>query len=97
MGKTLARDVGVGFDSVGRTEAVRREAARDADEELGCLIDGFPLLSLGFGEKDRAYCFLVALRFGWAISFCSASKTRAARAALNDFRLRWPFLSRQSA
>jgi hypothetical protein len=97
MGKTLAGDVGVRFDGMGGAELTRREVARNTDKELGRLVDGFALLPLGFGEKDGAYGFLVALRFGCAISFCSLSNTRAALAVLNDFRLRCPARLRQSA
>jgi hypothetical protein len=96
MGKTLARDVGVSFDGMGGAEFMGRDVARNTDKEFGRLIDGLALLSLGFGEKDGANGFLVALGFGWAISFCSLSKTRAALAVLKDLRLRWPVLSRQS-
>jgi hypothetical protein len=97
MGKTLACNVGVRFDGVRGAELSGRETARNTDKEFSRLVDRLPLLPLGFGEKDGAYGFLVALRFGWAISFCSLSKTRAALAVLNDFRLRWPVRSRQSA
>ena len=94
----FAADGFVEFLNVRRAELMRVSFADERDEEFTGLEDWLmDVAPLDFCENDGRDSGLLAEVFGWASSFCSASKVSAARLDVKDLRLRLPERSRQSA
>jgi hypothetical protein len=87
----------VNLFGVGRGEVVGCDSARNCNDCFGrAAILPFPVFDER-GEKDPGNRIPLALGFGCANSFCSASNWSAARFDVKDLRTRFPFASRQSA
>jgi hypothetical protein len=88
-------DPRVNFDSVSFGEPLWMDGPGNGDEPPRTV--GRATVLSADGGEDARNCFLVAVPFGRACSFCSCSNMTAARRDVNARLLRLPRLSRQSA